>query len=113
MKKGSVLVDVAIDQGGCFETSRATTHADPIYTIDGVVHYCVANMPGAVARTSTLALTDATLPYAVEIADKGWERAMRENRGIRLGANVIRGEVTCSGVGDAFGLDCRLVDDLL
>ena len=113
MKKGSVLVDVAIDQGGCFETSRATTHADPIYTIDGVVHYCVANMPGAVARTSTLALTNATLPYAVEIADKGWERAMRENRGIRLGANVIRGEVTCSGVGEAFGLECRLIDDLL
>jgi alanine dehydrogenase len=113
MKKGSVLVDVAIDQGGCFETSRPTTHDDPIYTIDGVVHYCVANMPGAVARTSTMALTNATLPYAVEIADKGWKRAMLENRGIRLGANVIRGSITCSGVGDAFGLECILVDDLL
>ncbi len=113
MKKGSVLVDVAIDQGGCFETSRATTHSDPIYTIDGVVHYCVANMPGAVARTSTLALTNATLPYAVEIADKGWKRAMRENRGIRLGANVVQGRVTCGGVGDAFGLECSLIDDLL
>jgi len=113
MKKGSVLVDVAIDQGGCFETSKATTHSDPIYTIDGVVHYCVANMPGAVARTSTLALTNATLPYAVEIADKGWKRAMRENRGIRLGANVIKGQVTCGGVGDAFGLECALIDDLL
>ncbi len=113
MKRGSVLVDVAIDQGGCFETSRPTTHSDPIYTIDGVVHYCVANMPGAVARTSTLALTNATLPYAVEIADKGWERAMWENLGIRLGANVIRGEVTRSGVSDAFGLACVLIDDLL
>jgi alanine dehydrogenase len=113
MKRGSLLVDVAIDQGGCFETSRPTTHDDPIYTIDGVVHYCVANMPGAVARTSTLALTNATLPYAVEIADKGWRRAMRENRGIRLGANVIQGRITCSGVGEAFGLECALVDDLL
>jgi len=113
MKKGSVLVDVAIDQGGCFKTSRATTHADPIYTIDGVVHYCVANMPGAVARTSTLALTNATLPYAVEIADKGWKRAMRENRGIRLGANVVQGRVTCHGVGEAFGLECALIDEML
>ncbi|MCF8061479.1 MAG: alanine dehydrogenase [Deltaproteobacteria bacterium] len=113
MKKGSVLVDVAIDQGGCFETSRATTHEDPIYTIDGVVHYCVANMPGAVARTSTLALTNATLPYAVEIANKGWRAAMQENMGIRLGANVIQGKVTCPGVGESFGLDCVLIDDLL
>jgi alanine dehydrogenase len=79
MKKGSVLVDVAIDQGGCFETSRATTHKEPIYTIDGIIHYCVGNMPGAVAKTSTLALTNATLPYAVEIANKGWKRAMKEN----------------------------------
>jgi alanine dehydrogenase len=73
MKKGSVLVDVAIDQGGCFETSKATTHGNPTYVVDGVVHYCVANMPGAVAKTSTLALTNATLPYAVEIANKGWK----------------------------------------
>ncbi|MBW1840771.1 MAG: alanine dehydrogenase, partial [Deltaproteobacteria bacterium] len=79
MKKGSVLVDVSIDQGGCFETSKPTTHSDPIYIIDGVVHYCVANMPGAVAKTSTLALTNATLPYAVEIANKGWAKAMKEN----------------------------------
>jgi alanine dehydrogenase len=113
MKPGSVLVDVAIDQGGCFETSRPTTHSDPIYTIDGVVHYCVANMPGAVAKTSTLALTNATLPYAVEIANKGWKRAMDENHGIRLGANVVRGHVTCSGVGEAFGLECTLIDELL
>ncbi|MFP4035919.1 MAG: alanine dehydrogenase [Desulfobacteraceae bacterium] len=113
MKRGSVLVDVAIDQGGCFETSRPTTHADPIYTVEGIVHYCVANMPGAVAKTSTLALTNATLPYALEIADKGWKRAMAENRGIRLGANVVRGHVTCRGVAEAFGLDCTPIEDLL
>jgi len=113
MKRGSVLVDVAIDQGGCFETSRPTTHKDPIYTIDGVIHYCVANMPGAVARTSTLALTNATLPYAVEIANKGWRRAMLENRGIRLGANIVQGKITCTGVGEAFDLTCTMVDELL
>jgi len=104
MKKGSVLVDVAIDQGGCFETSRATTHKEPIYTIDGIIHYCVGNMPGAVAKTSTLALTNATLPYAVEIANKGWKRAMKENPEIKKGANVIKGQVTFQGVADAFGL---------
>lgn len=113
MKKGAVMVDVAIDQGGCFETSHPTTHADPVYTVDGVIHYCVANMPGAVARTSTLALTNATLPYAVEIADKGWRRAMKENPEIRKGANVVSGRVTCQGVADAFGLPCVPVDDLL
>jgi alanine dehydrogenase len=101
MKKGSVLVDVAIDQGGCFETSKATTHGDPTYVVDGVVHYCVANMPGAVAKTSTLALTNATLPYAVEIANKGWKRAMQENNDIKLGANVINGHVTYRAVADA------------
>ncbi len=113
MKAGSVLVDVAIDQGGCFETSRPTTHSDPIYSVEGVIHYCVANMPGAVAKTSTLALTNATLPYVLEIADKGWKRAMKENRGIRMGANVIKGHITCDGVGEAFGLQCTLVEDLL
>jgi alanine dehydrogenase len=113
MKKGSVLVDVAIDQGGCFETSKATTHSDPIYTVDGVVHYCVANMPGGVAKTSTLALTNATLPYAVEIANKGWERAMKENKEIKLGANVIKGKVTYKGVADAFGLEYVSIDSLL
>ena len=113
MKNGSVLVDVAIDQGGCFETSRPTTHSEPTYTIDGVVHYCVANMPGAVAKTSTLALTNATLPYAVEIANKGWQRAMRENTEIKLGANVVRGQVTYQGVADAFGLDFMPMDELL
>ena len=113
MKPGSVLVDVAIDQGGCFETSHPTTHSDPIYKIDGVVHYCVANMPGAVAKTSTLALTNATLSYAVEIANKGWKRAMKENKGIKLGANVIQGKVTCGGVSEAFGMECALIDSML
>jgi alanine dehydrogenase len=113
MKKGSVLVDVAIDQGGCFETSKATTHADPIYVVEDVVHYCVANMPGAVPKTSTLALTNATLPYAVDIANKGWKAAMTENREIRGGANVIDGKVAYKGVADAFGLDYTPVEDLL
>ena len=113
MKKGAVLVDVAIDQGGCFETSKPTTHSDPIYTVDGVVHYCVANMPGAVPKTSTMALTNATLPYAVQIANKGWKRAMKENREIKLGANVVKGKVTYKGVSDAFGLEYTPIDDLL
>src|SRR5210317_1158265 len=105
MKKGSVLVDVAIDQGGCFETSKATTHGKPTYVVDGVIHYCVANMPGAVAKTSTLALTNATLPYAVQIANKGWKKAMQENEEIRLGANVIDGKVTYQAVAEAFGME--------
>ncbi|MCF8106735.1 MAG: alanine dehydrogenase, partial [Desulfohalobiaceae bacterium] len=113
MMDGSVLVDVAIDQGGCFETSRATTHSEPIYTIEGVVHYCVANMPGAVAKTSTLALTNATLPYALQIADKGWKKAMQDNQEIRLGANVVKGQVTCRGVAEAFALQYTPVDTLL
>ncbi len=113
MKKGAVLVDVAIDQGGCFETSRPTTHKDPIYTVDGIIHYCVANMPGAVAKTSTMALTNATLPYAVEIADKGWKQAMRENPEIGEGANVVAGKVTHRGVAEAFGLKFTPIDRLL
>lgn len=113
MKDGSVIVDVAIDQGGCIETSKATTHADPTYVIDGVVHYCVANMPGAVARTSTVALTNATLPYAVQIANKGWKRAMQENNEIKLGANVINGKITYKAVSEAFGLDYTPVDEFL
>ena len=112
MKKGSVMVDVAIDQGGCFETSKPTTHSDPIYTVEGVVHYCVANMPGGVAKTSTFALTNATLPYAVEIANKGWRRAVKENPEIKPGANVVKGKVACRGVADAFGLECVWDDDL-
>jgi len=113
MKKGAVLVDVAIDQGGCFETSKATTHGEPIYTVDGVVHYCVANMPGAVPKTSTLALTNATLPYAVEIADKGWQKAMQENPEIKPGANVVQGKVTYQGVAEAFGLEFTPIDSLI
>jgi alanine dehydrogenase len=113
MKPGSVLVDVAIDQGGCFETSKATTHGDPIYTVDGVVHYCVANMPGAVPRTSTLALTNATLPYAVQIANKGWKKAMQDSKEIKLGANIVNGKVTYKAVAEAFDLAYTSIDDLL
>ncbi len=113
MKDGAVMVDVAIDQGGCFETSKATTHAEPTFVIDGVVHYCVANMPGAVARTSTIALTNATLPYAVQIANKGWKKAMQDNHEIKLGANVIDGKVCYKGVAEAFGLDYTPVDEFL
>jgi alanine dehydrogenase len=113
MKKGSVIVDVAIDQGGCFETSKATTHEDPTFEVDGVIHYCVANMPGAVARTSTAALTNATLPYAIEIANKGWKKAMQDNKEIKLGANVIKGKVTFKAVSDAFGLDYAPVENFL
>jgi alanine dehydrogenase len=113
MKKGSVLVDVAIDQGGCFETSRPTTHTDPTYIIDGVIHYCVANMPGAVAKTSTMALTNATLPYALEIARKGWKKAMQDNPEIRAGANVVQGHVTYSGVAEAFGLPLVYIATLI
>lgn len=113
MKKGAVMVDVAIDQGGCFETSKPTTHKDPIYTVDGVIHYSVGNMPGAVPKTSTLALTNATLPYAAEIADKGWQRAMKENSEIKKGANVIQGRITFRAVADAFGAPYVPVDELL
>ncbi len=113
MKPGAVLVDVAIDQGGCFETSKATTHSNPIYKVDGVVHYCVANMPGAVPKTSTMALTNATLPYAVQIANKGWKASMRENVEIARGANVIDGAITCKGVAEAFDMDYSPVDKFL
>ena len=113
MKKGSVIVDVAIDQGGCFETSKETTHAEPIFTIDGIVHYGVTNMPGAVPRTSTIALTNATLPYAVEIANKGWQKAMQENLEIKCGANVVKGKVTYKGVAEAFGLEYTPLNEVL
>jgi alanine dehydrogenase len=105
MKEGAVLVDVAIDQGGCFETSKATTHADPIYIVDGIVHYCVANMPGAVARTSTYALNAATIYYAKRIARMGWKEAMREDEHLRNGLNVCEGKLTIKAVADAQGLD--------
>ncbi len=113
MKKGAVLVDVAIDQGGCFETSKPTTHGNPIYILDGIVHYCVANMPGAVPKTSTQALTNATLPYALDIANRGWRNAMKANPEIRLGANVVNGKVTYKGVADAFGLEYTPIEGLL
>ena len=106
MKNGSVIVDVAIDQGGCIETiDRVTYHSDPIYEKHGVIHYSVGNMPGAVARTSTLALTNVTLPYAIELANKGWKRACKEDRALDLGLNTHAGDVTCKGVADAFGYD--------
>ncbi len=113
MKRGAVLIDVSIDQGGCFETSRETTHARPTYTVEGVVHYAVSNMPGALPRTSTVALTNATLSYVLEIAEKGWRRAMKEDPQIRSGANVVRGMVTCKGVSQALGLDCTSIEELL
>jgi alanine dehydrogenase len=113
MKPGAVLVDVAIDQGGCFETAKPTTHADPVYTVDGVIHYCVANMPGAVPYTSTLALTNATLPYAIQLANKGWKKACSDNNELKLGLNVINGIVVYKGVSEAFGLDYTPVESFL
>ncbi|MEJ2470452.1 MAG: alanine dehydrogenase [Desulfuromonadales bacterium] len=113
MKPGAVLVDVAIDQGGCFETSKATTHSEPTYEIDGIVHYCVANMPGAVPLTSTVALTNATLPYALKIASQGWQAAARNDAGIREGLNVVRGQVTYAGVAEAFNLAFTDTETLL
>ena len=103
MQKGAVFVDVAIDQGGCFETSRPTTHSDPVYDVDGVIHYCVANMPAAVPRTSTLALTNATLPYLLKIANLGPEEAMRRDESLLLGLNVYRGQIVCPGVAESQG----------
>jgi alanine dehydrogenase len=113
MKPGAVLIDVSIDQGGCFETSRETTHAQPTYVLDGVVHYAVSNMPGAVPKTSTIALTNATLPYVLQIAGKGWKRAMQESDEIKRGANIINGKVTYRAVADAFGLEYTPVDEFL
>lgn len=107
MKPGSVVVDVAIDQGGCFETSRPTTHAEPVYEVEGVLHYCVGNMPGAYSRTSTYALNNATLDYGLQLANKGVERACRENEALRKGLNMYKGVVTHKGVADAFSLDSR------
>jgi alanine dehydrogenase len=106
MKPGAVIVDVAIDQGGCVETIRPTTHENPTYVIDGVIHYGVANMPGGVPRTSTLALTNATLPYALKLANKGWQTALRENASLLKGLNMVDGKVTYPGVAEAFGLPC-------
>lgn len=113
MRPGTVIVDVAVDQGGCVETIRPTTHKDPVYTVDDVIHYGVANMPGGVPRTSTLALTNATLPYARALAGKGWRKACSDDRALRKGLNVIEGKITYAGVAEAFGLDSIPVDDAL
>jgi alanine dehydrogenase len=113
MKAGAVLVDVAIDQGGCFETSRPTTHAEPTYILDGVVHYCVTNMPGAVARTSTFALNNATLPFVLALANKGWKRAMAEDSHLRAGLNVHDGKVTHPAVANALGLPYSPAEDAI
>ncbi|MDO8701385.1 MAG: alanine dehydrogenase [Undibacterium sp.] len=113
MKKGAVVVDVAIDQGGCFETSHATTHAEPTFVVDGVIHYCVANMPGAVARTSTFALNNATIGHAVALAGKGWQRAMREDVHLKNGLNVCQGKVTYEAVAHALGYEYVRADTLL
>lgn len=113
MRPGTVLVDVAVDQGGCFETTHATTHADPTFIIDEVIHYCVTNMPGAVPRTSTIALTNSTLPFAIQIADKGWKQACKDSVPLRKGLNVVDGKVVCKGVSDAFGLPYVEVDKVL
>jgi alanine dehydrogenase len=112
MRPGSVLVDVAIDQGGCFATSHATTHAEPTYQVDGIVHYCVANMPGAVARTSTFALNNATLPYALALANKGLKRALQEDAHLRAGLNVHAGQITCLAVAEALGKDFQSAETL-
>ena len=113
MHAGAVLVDVGVDQGGCIETCRPTTHEDPTFIIDDVVHYCVANMPGAVPYTSTIALTNATLPYAIQLANKGWKTACAENHELKLGLNVVEGKVTYKGVADAFGLAYTDVESVL
>ncbi|NDV63449.1 alanine dehydrogenase [Puniceicoccales bacterium CK1056] len=113
MKPGAVIVDVAIDQGGSTETSRPTTHRDPIYTVDGIVHYCVTNMPGAMPMTSTMALTNATIRYALELADKGFAAAIRQHKSIAMGANIVRGTITHHGVAEAFGLPYEPVYEVL
>lgn len=113
MKRGAVVVDVAIDQGGCFETSRPTTHADPTYVVDGVVHYCVANMPGGVARTSTFALNNATLPFALALADRGYRAALAQDPHLRNGLNVHAGAITCKAVAEAQGLPYQPAEEAL
>lgn len=105
MEPGTVMVDVAIDQGGCFETSRPTTHEDPVYYVDGILHYCVANIPGAVPYTSTLALTNATMPYMIQLANKGWREACRDNEELRKGLNIVEGKVVYKPVAEAWGLE--------
>jgi alanine dehydrogenase len=113
MKAGSVIVDVAVDQGGCVETIHPTTHEDPIYVVDGVLHYAVANMPGGVPRTSTLALTNATFPYIITLANKGWQQACREDRALALGVNAVAGRITYPGVAEAFDLEYTPVQEFI
>ena len=113
MKRGSVVVDVAIDQGGCIETSKPTTHADPTYIVDDVVHYCVANMPGGVPRTSTMALNNATLPLLIKIADQGYKKTLLANKNFLAGLNVFKGKITCKGVAEAFNLDYFPAEELI
>ncbi len=113
MKPGSVVVDVSVDQGGCIETCKPTTHENPTFVVNGVVHYCVANMPGAVPFTSTIALTNATLPYAVELANRGWRKACSQNEELKLGLNMIDGKITYKGVSDAFGYNSSDVNELI
>jgi len=112
MRPGTVMVDVAVDQGGCFETTKATTHDNPVFNLNGVIHYCVANMPGAVPRTSTQALTNATLPFAIEIADKGWKKACMDNEALKKGLNIVDGKIVYKGVSDAFGLPFTSVESI-
>lgn len=113
MRPGTILVDVAVDQGGCFETTKATTHANPTFTIDEVIHYCVANMPGAVPRTSTLALTNSTLPYGIQLAGKGWQQACRDDASLAKGLNVVNGKVVYQGVAEAFNLPFTNLETIL
>ncbi|MDR6563237.1 MULTISPECIES: alanine dehydrogenase [unclassified Arcicella] len=113
MRQGTVLVDVAVDQGGCIETCHPTTHENPTFEIDGVVHYCVANMPGAVPYTSTLALTNATLPYAIQLANKGWKKACADNEELKKGLNVVAGKIVYKGVSDAWGLELSPLESVL
>jgi alanine dehydrogenase len=113
MRPGTVMVDVAVDQGGCFETTKPTTHDDPVYIIDDVVHYCVANMPGAVPYTSTVALTNATLPYMIKLANLGWKEACVEDKSLRLGLNIVHGQIVYKGVAEAFDMPYTPVDQVL
>ncbi len=113
MRPGTVVVDVAVDQGGCIETCKPTTHDDPVYVVDGVLHYCVANMPGAVPYTSTIALTNATLPYALQLANKGWKKACEDNLELKLGLNVVNGKVVYKAVAEAFGLKYTPIEEVM
>lgn len=113
MRPGTVVVDVAVDQGGCIETCKPTTHDDPVYVVDGVLHYCVANMPGAVPYTSTIALTNATLPYALQLANKGWKKACEDNLELKLGLNVVNGKVVYKAVAEAFGLKYTPIEEVI